>query len=110
MLLCVHLKYILGCKYNRSAAWSKCDSRTNLRTKVLKLEAGVNRSGAECEPERRITKNCRGGQPDRAKKSHDHFPQGILLSTLRYYSVALLSFLAKLMIRISGFQTQWWTT
>ncbi|XP_022666596.1 uncharacterized protein LOC111264176 [Varroa jacobsoni] len=65
----------LGCKYNRSAAWSKCDSRTNLRTKVLKLEAGVNRSGAECEPERRITKNCRGGQPDKAKKSHDHFPQ-----------------------------------
>ncbi|OQR66133.1 hypothetical protein BIW11_14352 [Tropilaelaps mercedesae] len=58
----------LGCKYSRSAAWSECDARTNLRTKILKLEGGANRSRTDCEPERRITKNCRGGQSERTKK------------------------------------------
>lgn len=46
----------LGCKYNRNATWSECDTRTNLRTKVLKLVAG---SATDCEAERRVTKTCR---------------------------------------------------
>ncbi|XP_003738537.1 uncharacterized protein LOC100903014 [Galendromus occidentalis] len=60
----------LGCKYNRAASWSECDPRTNLRTKVLKLDKAL-RNANDCEPERRITRNCRLGDKSGRKSSSD---------------------------------------